>query len=148
MFFPTLVWPVWLLKDVFSRKTTFLSFVWPYYHVSTFSRIEKDAHWHFAKICPIFSPWTPIWHYFMHFLMIPYQNNSRLSWSLYNSKHVAVSILYLSNRFGLQGVPRHGFAIKVVLRYIDMYNITQNNMYIWYNVCFWCQLLHLWIWVF
>ena len=27
---------------------------------------------------------------------------------------MAVSILYQSNRFGLQGVPRHGFAIKVV----------------------------------
>ena len=36
----------------------------------TFFRIEKDGHWKFAKSCPIFSPWTPIWDYFVHFWMM------------------------------------------------------------------------------
>ena len=35
-----------------------------------FSRTRKDAHWNFAKICPIFSPWTPIWYHFIHFWMM------------------------------------------------------------------------------
>ena len=60
-----------------------------------FYRIKKDMHWNFATICRIFSPWTPIWNHFVHFWMIPYQNNPRLSWSLqfalsYNKRYLTL----------------------------------------------------------
>ena len=51
----------------FSRKTIFLCFFRPYCHFSIFFRIEKDAHWNFAKIGQNFSPWTPIWDHFVYF---------------------------------------------------------------------------------
>ena len=32
-----------------------------------FFRTNKNEHLHFARICPIFSPWNPIWNHFVHF---------------------------------------------------------------------------------
>ena len=40
---------------------------------SGFFGTEKDAHWNFAKICPIFSPWTPIWDHFVRFWIFGFQ---------------------------------------------------------------------------
>ena len=50
----------------------------PYYHFSTFFRIEKDTHWFFAKICLIFSPWTPIWDHFVYSWMMSVQKQPTL----------------------------------------------------------------------
>ena len=36
--------------------------------------MSKDAHWNFTKICPSFSPWTPIWNHFVCFLMMSVPN--------------------------------------------------------------------------
>ena len=70
LFFTTLVWGMRLLKDFFSRKTTFLCFFLPYCHFSTFFRIKKDTHLNFAEFGHLFSPWTPIFDHFVHFLMM------------------------------------------------------------------------------
>ena len=70
MIFYNLGWGMRLLKDFVSRKTTCLCFFGPYYHFSAFFRIKKDAPWHFAKIGPSFSPWTPIFDHFVQFLIM------------------------------------------------------------------------------
>ncbi len=75
----------------FREKNMFLHFVRPDSRFSTFLRIKTNSHWNFAKICPIFSPWTPIWDHFVHLWMIPYQNNPRLSWSLQISRYIQIT---------------------------------------------------------
>ena len=44
---------------------------------------KKDAHWNFAKICPIFSPWAPIWNHFVHFWVtsVPQQPGLKLKFA-------------------------------------------------------------------
>ena len=48
-------------------EITFLHLFDPQLYFFTFVRIENDVHWILAKICPTFSPWTPILTHFMHF---------------------------------------------------------------------------------
>ena len=57
-------------KMLFTKNDMF-AFCWPdllFFFV--FFRTNKCTHWHFAKICPIFSPWTPIWDHFVHIWMM------------------------------------------------------------------------------
>jgi hypothetical protein len=54
-------------------------------HFAISFRIKKDAHWIFAKICQIFSPWTPIWDHFVQFWMmsVPKQPPLKLKSAIY-----------------------------------------------------------------
>ena len=47
---------------------------------------KNDAHWNFAKICPMFSPWTPIWDHFVKIRMmsVPKQPSLELKSAFYS----------------------------------------------------------------
>ena len=62
-------------RFVFTKSDMFVFFR-PYCHFSTICRVKKHAHWNFAKIWQIFSPWTPIWHHYVHFWMMSVPENN------------------------------------------------------------------------
>ena len=89
-----------------------------------FFRIKKDAHWNVAKICPIFSPWTPIWDHFVHFGWCRYQKQPPVklkSAKQFQKKTGTVKQIIVVGLFHI--------CIEIVLIYIYIERERERNVY-------------------
>ena len=89
-----------LSKHIFLRCLIISQYVKHLFCVFWNFLTKKDVHWHFANICLIFIPWTPIWTEFVHFWMmsVPKQPALKLKSAVINmqSKHICKTTSFLT----------------------------------------------------